>query len=84
LKIDPPFLSNDEDELLQPGMFFTLEPQMILKDEFTICLASLFQITIPAPACSPKLLLKSLPANIDLHRRAAKFKKKVLPNQPTV
>jgi Xaa-Pro aminopeptidase len=41
--IEPPFLS-EKEELLQPGMFFTLEPQMILKDEFFIGLASVFQI----------------------------------------
>lgn len=43
--IEPPFLSADEDELLQPNMTFTLEPKLVFKNEFITGHANVFQIT---------------------------------------
>jgi Xaa-Pro aminopeptidase len=53
--IESPFLSHDEDKLLQPGMTFTLEPNMVFKDEFITGLSSVFQIT----ATGTRLLTKT-------------------------
>jgi Xaa-Pro aminopeptidase len=60
--IEPPFLSQDEAELLQPGMCFTLEPQMVFKDEFITGLASVFQITETGT-----LLLTKIPPEIQFY-----------------
>jgi Xaa-Pro aminopeptidase len=43
--IEPPFLSADEEKILQPGMTITLEPYLIFKDEFITGLVDVFLIT---------------------------------------
>ena len=53
--IESPFLSHDEDKLLQPGMIFTLEPHMVFKNEFITGLTNVFQIT----ATGTRLLTKT-------------------------
>ncbi|RPI79101.1 MAG: aminopeptidase P family protein [Desulfobacteraceae bacterium] len=53
--IESPFLSADEEEVLQPGMTFTLEPHLVINKEFISGLTSVFQVT----ATGARLLTKT-------------------------
>jgi Xaa-Pro aminopeptidase len=43
--IEPPIISRNRKDLLEPGMVFALEPKFVFENEFTAGVESVFQVT---------------------------------------
>ncbi|MBW2027941.1 MAG: aminopeptidase P family protein [Deltaproteobacteria bacterium] len=43
--VEPPIMAKNKDDLLQPGMTFSLEPKMVFEDEFSAGVESVFLVT---------------------------------------
>ena len=43
--IEPPFIANNREEPLEPGMTIALEPKIVFQDEFIAGIESVFQVT---------------------------------------
>ncbi|MBW2130545.1 MAG: aminopeptidase P family protein [Deltaproteobacteria bacterium] len=43
--IEPPFIAQGKQEILEPGMTFALEPKMVFPDEFCVGVESVFLVT---------------------------------------
>jgi Xaa-Pro aminopeptidase len=43
--VEPPFIAQGRQDLLQPGMTIALEPKMVIKNEFTAGIESVFVVT---------------------------------------
>jgi len=43
--VEPPFIARDKQDLLKPGMAFALEPKLVVENEFTAGVESVFTVT---------------------------------------
>lgn len=43
--VEPPIIARQRDDVLQPGMIFSLEPKMVFADEFSAGVESVFLVT---------------------------------------